>query len=94
MDKIMKNKRDLELVTSHSPHYKTSYKKSFISDDVIKSVFELFQKLHLLIYYNPIHEIINHYSEKCGKGKNHKILNNLRTKSFLDVECIFQILKS
>ena len=53
----MKNKRSLELVTSHSTGYKTSSEKILYwlyyltkFDDVIKAVFELFQKLNLQIY--------------------------------------------
>ena len=53
----MKNKRSLELVTSHSTGYKTSSEKILYwlyyltkFDDVIKAAFELFQKLNLQIY--------------------------------------------
>ena len=55
-------------------------------------IFELFQKLHLLIYAIKIHDIINYSifpcplkSGKCGKEEKHYIyLNISRTKSFLD----------
>ena len=57
MDRIIKNKRGLELVTSRSSGYETSSENLLAmyyltkSDDVIyKAVFELFQKLHLQIY--------------------------------------------
>ena len=58
MDKPIKNKRALELVTSHSSGYKTSSEKVFYCLCInrpslmlyYKAVFELFQKLHLLIY--------------------------------------------
>ena len=46
MDKIMQNKRGLELVTSLS----SGYKNSFIRWCITWPVFELFQKLNLLIY--------------------------------------------
>ena len=38
MDKIAKNKRSLELVTSHFPGYKTSSKNSFDSDALPEQV--------------------------------------------------------
>ena len=58
MDKVVKNKKDLELVTSRSSGHKASSEKFLYSLCIIwpsliikcKSVFELFQKLHLQIY--------------------------------------------
>ena len=54
-------------MTSHSSGYKNKFGKSFLLvmcyltnfDDVIH-VFELFQKLHLLIYARLIHDILNY----------------------------------
>ena len=58
MDKIIKNKRALELATSHSSGHKTSSEKFLYLLYIIwpslmiwfKVVLELFQKLHLQIY--------------------------------------------
>ena len=57
MDKVIKNKRGLTLVTSHSSGYKSSSQKIvyyILSDQVwlynIKRFFGLFQKLHKQIY--------------------------------------------
>ena len=58
INKNIKNKRSLELVTFRSSGYETSSKKSLSSLCIIwpslmmqhKAVFELFQKLHLQIY--------------------------------------------
>ena len=59
MDKVIKNKRGLELETIHSSGYETSsekflYSLYILSDQVlgcnVKQFFELFQKLHLQIY--------------------------------------------
>ena len=58
MNKFIKNKEGLELVTGHSSGYKTSLEKFLYSLYIIspslmmkcKAVFELFQKLHLQIY--------------------------------------------
>ena len=58
MDKVIKNKRGLEVVISHSSGYKTSPEKFFYSLYIIwpslmmycEAAFELFQKLHLQIY--------------------------------------------
>ena len=58
MDKVTKNKRSLELVTSRSSVFKTSSEKILYLLYIIwpslmmscKVVFELFQKLHLQIY--------------------------------------------
>ena len=54
MDKVIKNKRGLELVTSRSSGYKTSSEKFLYQLCVIwaslNAVSELFQKLHQQIY--------------------------------------------
>ena len=58
MDKDIKNKSVLELVTSRSSGHKTSSEKLLYSLYIIwpslmmycKAIFELFQKLHLQIY--------------------------------------------
>ena len=58
MDKVIKNKRSLELVTSRFSGHETSSEKILYSLYIIwpslmmscKTVFELFQKLHLQIY--------------------------------------------
>ena len=58
MDKVIKNKRGLELVTSPSSGHETSSEKFLYLLYIIwpilmmlcKAVFELFQKLHLQIY--------------------------------------------
>ena len=58
MDKVIKTKRGLELVTSRPLGYETSSEKFLYSLYIIwpnlmmwcKAVFELFQKLHLQIY--------------------------------------------
>ena len=58
MDKVIKNKRGLELVTCHSSGNKTSSEKFLQSLYIIwpslmmqcKVVFELLQKLYLQIY--------------------------------------------
>ena len=58
MDKVIKSKRDLELVTSRSSGYETSSEKFLYLSHIIwpslmmecKAVLELFQKLHLQTY--------------------------------------------
>ena len=58
MDKVTKNERGLELVSSHSSGYKTNSEKILYLFYIIwpslmiywKVVFELFQKLYLQIY--------------------------------------------
>ena len=58
MYKVIKNERDLELVTSRPSDHETSSEKFLYSLYIIwpslmmkcKAVFELFQKLHLQIY--------------------------------------------
>ena len=58
MDKVIKNKGGLELVTSRSSDHETSSEKFLYSLYIIwpnlmmkcKAIFELFQKLHLQIY--------------------------------------------
>ena len=58
MDKVTKNERGLELVSSHSSGYKTNSEKILYLFYIIwpslmiywKAVFELFQKLYLQIY--------------------------------------------
>ena len=58
MDKVIKNKRGLELVTSWSSGHETSSEKLLYKLDIVwtnlmmsyKVVFELFQKLHPQIY--------------------------------------------
>ena len=60
MDKVIKNKRALELATSRSSGYKTNSEKLLYSLYIIwptlmmysKAVFELFQTMHLQIYAN------------------------------------------
>ena len=82
MDKVIKNKRGLVLVTSLSSGHEKSSEK-FLSLFVIyyltnlmmkcKAVFELFQKLHLQIYASQF--MTSYYStsicpfesRKCGK---------------------------
>ena len=58
MDKVIKNEKCLELVTSRASVYKTSSEKFFFSLYIIwpslmmqcEAVFELLKKLHLRIY--------------------------------------------
>ena len=60
MDKVIKNKRDLELVPSHSAGHETISEKFLYLLYIIlpilmmscKAVLKLFQKLHLQIYVN------------------------------------------
>ena len=62
MDKVIKNKRGLELVTSPSSGHETSSEKFLYLLYIIwpslmmlhNAVFELFQKLHLQIYASQI----------------------------------------
>ena len=79
MDKIVKNKRGLELVNGCSLGHKTNPEKLFKFDDVIKSSF---RKLHLLIYVSqfmawifplPFVPLILESVEK--KWKNYNKLN-------------------
>ena len=64
MDKVTKNERGLELVSSHSSGYKTNSEKILYLFYIIwlslmiywKAVFELFQKLYLLLC-KSIHDI-------------------------------------
>ena len=96
MEKIIKNKRDLKLVTSRSSGYKTSLEKFLylllLPNQVwwcnIKCFFLVIPKIISANLYKPIHGIINfstsicHFeSAKCRKeGKNYHNLNIWRTK--------------
>ena len=80
----MKNKRDLELASSHS----SGYSSSFLIYH--KAVFDLFQTLHLC---KPIQDIINYSDWKCPfqslklwkvRKKITKIENLQNKKSFSD----------
>ena len=88
MDKVVKNKRGLELVTSRKfrkipllvIHYLTKF------DDMIFSSFRVIPKITFANLCKPIHDIIN-YSTSIWpfkiverKGKNYKNLNISRTK--------------
>ena len=100
MGKVIKNKRGLELVNSHSSGYKTSSKNFFISyilsDQVWwynKSCFWVIPKITSANLCKPIHNIINYStsicpfeSQKCKKeGKKLQKLEYLdNEKSFLD----------
>ena len=86
---VMKNKRGLELLTSRTSGYKTSSEKfrylwcitwpSLMTQH--KVVFELFQKLHLLIYASqfmtlwifPLSFVLLNLKSVERKGKNTKI---------------------
>ena len=96
MDKISKNKRSLELVTSPSLGYKTSSEKFLYKLYIIwpslmlsyKAVFELFQKLHLQIYATqcmtsviiPLSFVLLNLEKVERKRKKYKSLNISRTK--------------
>ena len=100
MDKVIKNKMGLELVTSRYSGHKTSSEKFFYLLYIIwlsltmycKAVFELFQKLHRQIYtsqfmaINYSTSICPLESGKCGKeGKKSQTCEYLdNEKSFLD----------
>ena len=92
-DKVIKNKRGLELGNSCSSDCKISSKKLFIYfltkfDDKISSGFRVIPKITSANLCKPIHDIINcstsicpFESGKCGKeGKNYKSFNISRTK--------------
>ena len=100
MDKVTKNERGLELVSSHSSGYKTNSEKILYLFYIIwlslmiywKAVFELFQKFYLLLC-KSIHDIINYStsicpfeSAKCEKEekKLQKFEYLENKKSFLD----------
>ena len=82
MDKVIKNKRDLELVTSYSSDYKTSSKKMSLFiiyyltkfNNVMCSSFWVIPKITYATLCKWVHEIINYSisicpfeSGKCGK---------------------------
>ena len=91
MDKIIKNKRGLELVTGHSSGYKTSSEKFLYKLYIIwpslmiqyKVVFELFQKLHLQIYASQF-MTLQIWKVWKGRGKIQKFKYLENEKSFLD----------
>ena len=90
IDKVIKNKRGLELVTSCSSSRKTSSEKFLYSLYIIwpnlmikcKAVFELFQKITSANLCKSIHDIINYSTSIClfesgkceKKGKKGKII--------------------
>ena len=96
MDKVIKNKRGLELVTSHSSGRETSSEKFLYSLYIIwpslmmkcKAFSELLQKLHQQIYASqfmtswiiPLPYVLLNLECVKRKGKNHKNLNILTTK--------------
>ena len=99
MDKIIKNKRGLELVTSCSSGYKTSLEKFLcyvLSDQVwwcsIKPFLSYSKNYTTANLWKWIHDVINYSTSICpfesgkyGKEeKNYKNLNISKTKSFLD----------
>ena len=96
MGKVIKKKRNLELVTSLSSGYKTSSKKIIYWLYIIwpsLMVLEFFQKLHLQIYASqcmtslilPLPFILLNLNKVERKRKKYKKLNILRTKkAFLD----------
>ena len=74
MDKTIKSKRDLELVTSHSSGYKTSSEKSLFLlityyltklDEIIESGFWVIPKIISASLCKPIHDIINYSTSIC-----------------------------
>ena len=96
MNKIIRNKRDLELVTNHYSDYETSHKNFFISyilSDQVWSCnikrFLSYSKITPEYLCKPNHNIINYStsicpfeSGKCGikKKENYKNLNISKTK--------------
>ena len=91
MDKVIKNKRGMELVTSHSsghqktPLFVTYYLNKF--DDVWSSYWVI-PKLTFANLCKSVHDIMNYStspyypfeSGNCGKGKNYKNLNTREWK--------------
>ena len=84
MNKVIKNKRGLELVTGHSSGYKTSSEKFLYSLYIIwpslmmwcKAVFLVIPKITSANLCKSIHDIINYFtsicpfeSGKCGKER-------------------------
>ena len=81
MDKVIKNKKGLELVTSRSSGYETSSEKFLYTlyyltkfDDVMSSSFWVIAKIASANLCQSIHDIINYStsicpfeSGKCGK---------------------------
>ena len=90
MDKIVKNKRNLELVISCRLQKKiTKFSLLFMYyltkfDGVIKSSFWVIPKITPASLYKPIHNIINYSTSICpfesGKrGKEEEKLNKLKS---------------
>ena len=89
MDKVIKNKKGPELVTSHFSDYKTN----LYIDGVMWSSFWVILKIKSADLCKSIHDIINYYTSicpfeygKCGKeGKKFHTFEYLETeKSFLN----------
>ena len=87
MDKVIKNKRGLELVICRSSGYETKF------DGVIQSGFWVIQNIAPANLCKPIHGIINYSNSicpfECGKcGKEEEKLQKFKylenEKSFLD----------
>ena len=83
MDKVIKSKRDVELVTCHSSGYNTIPEKIPVLikfDDIIESDFWINPKITSENLCKPVHDMIKYstsiypfVSGKCGKeGKKHK----------------------
>ena len=97
MDKVIKNKRGLELVTSRSSGYKTSPEKFLYQLYIIwlssmkKSGFWVIPKITSANLCKPIHDIINYSisicsfeSKKCGKEGKKLYLIYLDYTEFLE----------
>ena len=98
MDKVTKNKRGLELVTSSPSGYKTSSQKFFLLviyyltkfDGVILSGFWVIPKITPANLCKPMHDIINYSTSICPfeSGKEEEKIQKSEylenEKSFLD----------
>ena len=93
MDKVIKNKKGLELVTSHSAGHKTSSENSFVICYLTNDIFPVIPKITSANLCQLVNGIINYSTSICpiefGKcGKERKKLQKFEylqnEKSFLD----------